>query len=431
MSLLTDAARRPASHLADEVEVRWAVEDVIDATLTTTGFESVTIFLRDPEGSGIDLAGFRGSCPDAFKSIMHFEDGEGIPGLVAGEGRPQRVADLTTDRRFWRSLVQDLGFHSYICVPIPGPERTAGCLEVGHRMSSETLLSQALTVAREAERLGLLLEHRRAARVAQTDTGAVPKLDLRLLGGFEARRGGVVLPIDAFARRRAVTLLKILLTNYGRAVVRDELIELLWADEQPKDGAQMLKIVVHYLRRGLGQAEDGDAEPPFILTEPNGYAFNPASAHRLDAIEFEKRAEEGLRFERRGRWREALAALQGAAEIYTGDYLHDEPYSDWCLKRRRQLREKLCDVLLTAARLQRSLGNYDSAARYYRRLLDLDPCLEDVHRDLMEVFYFSGRRAQALRQFEACRLALRDEFDVAPGMDTETLYRSILAGNCR
>jgi DNA-binding SARP family transcriptional activator len=47
----------------------------------------------------------------------------------------------------------------------------------------------------------------------------------------------------------------------------------------------------------------------------------------------------------------------------------------------------------------------------------------------MELLAFSGKRTQALRQFEACRQALRDEFDVAPGIETEALYRSILAGS--
>jgi DNA-binding SARP family transcriptional activator len=54
--------------------------------------------------------------------------------------------------------------------------------------------------------------------------------------------------------------------------------------------------------------------------------------------------------------------------------------------------------------------------------------LEEVHRDLMEVLNRCGRRAQALRQYEACRQALKDEFDAAPVIETETLYRSILSG---
>jgi DNA-binding SARP family transcriptional activator len=408
---------------------RWAVDDVLDATLTTTGFESAIVFLRKRHGTGIDFAGFRGSCREAFTSITHFEDGEGIPGLVAGGGLPICTPDVSKDGRYLREAVKRLGFHSLVCVPIPGRERTAGCLEAASRAASDTLLSQWLTVAREAERLGLLLEHDASvAPPAAEPAGAERRLDLRVLGGFSASRGGVALSAEAFTRRRAVTLLKILLTNYGKVVVRDELIELLWPSETPKDGAQLLKIVVHYLRRGLGQSESPNPETAYVLTEPNGYSFNAASLHRLDALEFEKKAEEGFHFERRGRWREALAALQAAADLYAGDYLQDEPYSDWCVNRRRQLREKQFDVLTTMARLHRSAGAYDPAIRCYRAILELDPCLEDVHRDLMEVLYASGRRTQALRQFEACRRALKDEFGVAPVMETETVYRRILNG---
>ncbi len=408
----------------------WAVEDVLDAMLTTTGFESVTVFLRPSPTSGIDFAGFRGECGGAFQSIKHFEDGEGIPGLVAGGGHPTSTHDVSHDDRFIRSQVKQLGFHSYICVPIPGRQVTAGCIEVGSRADSETLLKQWLTVTREAERLGLLLERERPdPQPTEALPDAERRLDLRVLGGFEARRGGTALSIDSFARRRAVTLLKILVTNYGKTVVRDELVELLWPSETPKDGAQLLKIVVHYLRRGLGEAENGKTEGSFISTEPNGYSFNTSAPHAIDAIEFDAWAEEGFHYERRGRWREALVALQAAADLYAGDYLQDEPYSDWCVKRRRQLREKLFEVLLTKARLLRTAGNYEPAIRVYRRILDLDPCLEDVHRDLMEVLHFSGRRPQALRQFESCRRALREEFDVEPVLETETLYRRILAGN--
>jgi DNA-binding SARP family transcriptional activator len=187
-----------------------------------------------------------------------------------------------------------------------------------------------------------------------------------------------------------------------------------------------LKTAVHYLRRGLGEAQNGKTETSYISTEPNGYAFSPASSHRLDALEFEARAQEGLRFERQGRWREAFVALRAAADLYRGDYLEDDPYSDWYARRRRQLREILFDVLLTTARLLRSAGDHEAAIRCYRRILELDPCLEDVHRDLMEVLSRCGKRTQALRQFEACRRALKEEFDAAPVLETETLYRSIL-----
>ncbi|MBV8601806.1 MAG: winged helix-turn-helix domain-containing protein [Candidatus Eremiobacteraeota bacterium] len=330
-----------------------------------------------------------------------------------------------------RRRVKDLGFRSFLCVPIPGPEQTIGSLTVAWRDGAPEHLSHCLTLSREAERLGLMLDRleHESPLALQGLPIAEGLLDVRVLGSFALRRGAVALSLDSFPRRRAITLLKILLTHHGKVVLRDELVELLWDSETPKDGGQLLKIVVHYLRRGLGQAENARGQTAFILTEPHGYLFNPASLHRFDALEFEKHADEGFQNERRGRWREALVELRAAADIYSGDFLGDEPYSDWCVRRRRQLREKLFDVLLTIARLLRSAGDYEAAIPAYRRLLEIDPCLEEVHRDLMEVLHFAGKRTLALRQFEACRTALRDEFDVGPSIETETLYRSILAGS--
>lgn len=411
----------------------WAIDDVLDAALTTTGAESAEIFLREPGDSGVSLAGFRGLFPEAFNQITHFEDGQGYPGIVVSQGRPLEATDAQNDGRLLRSQVKDLGFRFFLCVPIPGRDRPVGSLDVAWRRGSVALVSDHLvTLSRDAERLALILDREESdlralsAPLPAAEAETERRLDLRLLGRFEARRGSIPLSIDSFARRRAITLLKILLTNYGKIVLRDELIELLWPSDEPKDAAKLLKIAVHYLRRGLGETQNGKNVSSFISTEPNGYAFNAESPHRIDALEFEAMAEEGLRLERQGRWREAFVALRAAADMYRGDYLEHDQYSDWCLRRRRQLRETLFDVLLTTARLLRSSGEHEEAIRCYRRILELDPCLEDVHRDLMDVLCRCGKRTQALRQYEACRRALKEEFDAAPVLETEALYRSIL-----
>jgi len=422
----------PARAGDDDIRA-WAIRDVLDAALTNTGAEVAEIFLRESGSSSVYLAGFRGPCREEFKQITRFEEGQGFPGLVVAEGRPLEASDVANDERFLRTLVKEAGFRFFLCVPIPGRDRPLGSLNIAWRRGCHHLFSLCVTLSREAERLALILDREDivvhpAGEILVANTAADPqkRLDLRVLGPFEVRLDGAPLNMDAFSRRRALTLLKILVTNYGKVVARDELIELLWPSDVPKDAAQLLKIAVHYLRRGLGEDPHGKPKTSFIATEANGYAFNTASVHRLDALEFKALAEEGLAFERQGRWREAIAALRSAAQMYGGDYLEEDPYSDWCLKQRRHLRETLFEVLLTAARLSRSAGENDAAIRYYRRILELDPCLEDVHRDLMETLGRCGKRTQALRQFEACSRALREEFDSSPTLETETLYRSLL-----
>ncbi|MBI3965173.1 MAG: winged helix-turn-helix domain-containing protein [Chloroflexi bacterium] len=55
---------------------------------------------------------------------------------------------------------------------------------------------------------------------------------------------------SSLPRRRSLTLLKILLTRYGKPMHREELIDLLWPEADPQSAGALLNVVVHYLRRG-------------------------------------------------------------------------------------------------------------------------------------------------------------------------------------
>ncbi len=73
------------------------------------------------------------------------------------------------------------------------------------------------------------------------------------------------------------------------------------------------------------------------------------------------------------------------------------------------------------------LGDYESAIGYARRWLALDPLQEAAHRQLMSLFWQSGQRAAALRQYENCREVLCDELGVEPSEETRELYQKIRA----
>ena len=54
--------------------------------------------------------------------------------------------------------------------------------------------------------------------------------------------------------------------------------------------------------------------------------------------------------------------------------------------------------------------------------LGLDPLREDAHRTLMRIYQRSGRRADALKQYQQCVETLRRELNVEPGAATTRLY---------
>ncbi|HHS95096.1 MAG TPA: hypothetical protein ENJ45_00785, partial [Phaeodactylibacter sp.] len=51
---------------------------------------------------------------------------------------------------------------------------------------------------------------------------------------------------------------------------------------------------------------------------------------------------------------------------------------------------------------------------YCRQMLNLDPCLEDVHIRIMQSFLALNMRDQAIKQFQKCKIILQEELDMEP-----------------
>jgi len=260
----------------------------------------------------------------------------------------------------------------------------------------------------------------------QTERGhPSPFLDIRCLGNFTIVRDGRVIPPERFVRRRALTLLKILLLRYGQPVHREELLDLLCPEMEFEAANNCLNVAVHYLRRGLDPQADAARLSRFIQRNREYYWFDTGSPHRLDTREFVQTADLGIQLEAAGQPRAALEAYQHAITLYGGDLLAEERYSDWCALEREYLRERYLNVLRRAARLHAVLGESEAAEASYRRALQVDATLEDVHRALMELLWHAGRRDEALRQYRECRAILARELEVEPSPETEVLRQQI------
>jgi DNA-binding SARP family transcriptional activator len=199
---------------------------------------------------------------------------------------------------------------------------------------------------------------------------------------------------------------------------------MLWGDELPKDPGRQLKVIVHYLRRAL-EPEPSAGGNPWVLSSPEGYAFDVTSPHRLDYQDFLSLAHWGDRLNERREPEAALTAYEAAAGLYAGDFLEDERYSDWCASERDHLRETLLSVLWRGAALRLDGGDAEGALACHRRALLIDPTREDVHRELMRVLWREGRPDDARRQYRLCEEALGRELGASPSLETRSLHRRL------
>ena len=71
-------------------------------------------------------------------------------------------------------------------------------------------------------------------------------------------------------------------------------------------------------------------------------------------------------------------------------------------------------------------------AEHARKLTNFEPTHEGAVRALMIAFAEMGDRAQAIREYERCRQALKSMFDLSPSRETNAVYEAIrLVGTSR
>ena len=73
-----------------------------------------------------------------------------------------------------------------------------------------------------------------------------------LLGGFRVEVDGRPVPAEAWRHRRGADLVKLLALTPGHALHREQVIDALWPDLDPRAGPANLRKAVHFTRRAIG-----------------------------------------------------------------------------------------------------------------------------------------------------------------------------------
>jgi len=230
------------------------------------------------------------------------------------------------------------------------------------------------------------------------------RLTVSLLGPPRIEVDGEPLRVDT---RKAIALLAYLAVT-GERKSRDTLAALLWPDHDAEHARAALRRTLSALGKGLG----GE----FLAIERSAIALDPAEVW-LDVAEFRKFAADG-------REAEAIALYRG--DFLAGFGLRDSiEFDDWQFFEAETLKREYAGVLEHRARELAATGARAEAVELARRWLALDQLQEPAHRLLMELYYASGERSAALRQYRECVRILDAELGVAPLEETTALYESI------
>jgi TolB-like protein/DNA-binding SARP family transcriptional activator/Tfp pilus assembly protein PilF len=233
---------------------------------------------------------------------------------------------------------------------------------------------------------------------------------LRLFGGLALEENAGVHTGKA-AQRRRLAVLALLETAPRRTLTRDKLIALLWADEDAEHARHRLSVVLHELRKVLGD----DA----IRSLGDDISLDP-EALKSDVAEFST----------------ALAAgeLERATSLYDGPFLDGvflsgaPEFEHWVDSERDRWERSYRSALERLAEEAEGRSEWSAAADVWRKLTMADRLNSRIAVRYMNALAYAGEGAAALQFAHVHELLLREELGAEPPAELRAAIERVEQG---
>lgn len=250
--------------------------------------------------------------------------------------------------------------------------------------------------------------------------------NIRCLGQLRVYRDGEMLdwnqPGGSANKTRCLFAYLLMAGEKGAHV--DQIGEVLW---HKGDKSELKRNRLHHcvaMLRKVLRSKD------MVIRRGEYYALAITRSTWTDVNAFEQNCRRGLFLAKEGQEANALRIYQSAEKLYEGDLFEDLPVQytetdidEWCLPRRRWLRNMRVKLLRDMSVCLRSMGQAADALQMCQKALYVDPLSEDVLLETMRVY-------QAQTRFDAITRLFR-EYEEKVGADAvsdvcKRAYKSLM-----
>ena len=247
-----------------------------------------------------------------------------------------------------------------------------------------------------------VLDTNRTARISHQvhvrESPTPAKVEVTLLGGFEARLDGHLISPGHWSRRHSAALVKLLALTSGRRLHREQVMDALWPDLDVDHAAPRLHKAAHYTRKAFAHRDA-------VVLSADTVDLFPHGELQVDATQFQESAESALS-------NGGIAAAKAALAAYSGVLLPHDLYEPWTATYRLHLGRLYTELLHQAADWHQALA--------------IDPTDEPAHLALAQQYAENGDRVAALRQLDRLDQVMHHELGLEPSKDALSLRRRLL-----
>jgi DNA-binding SARP family transcriptional activator len=248
---------------------------------------------------------------------------------------------------------------------------------------------------------------------------------VNLFGEFSISYGGKTIR-DKDARSKKVwNIMERLIFFRDREIQKEELIEILWPDEELDDPGNALKTLLYRVRstvEDLGIESGKD----IVRYKHGAYSWSRDIEMVVDTEEFEECIKLAAAAENND---EKLTAIFKALNLYKGDFLPAAASELWVIPISSYFHSQYVKLLNEAIPLLTEAARYEEIVDICRHAVDIDPYDEHFHYIMIRNLIASGSAQAAYQHYIFVTDLFYTKFGITPSDEFTSLYREIADNN--
>lgn len=250
------------------------------------------------------------------------------------------------------------------------------------------------------------------------------KMTVKMFGDFTITYDGVTVSDSDNRSKKLWLLLAYLLYNRGRALKQNELIELLWSeDERGANPTGALKTLFYRLRAELDKLYDG-AGKQLIVSRNNGYIWNGDFEVDLDCERFD---ELGKAISERGD--DAIEETVSMLRLHGGEFLMRLKDEFWVIPIATYYHNEYILHCLRIFPLLLEAGRYDEVVEFCKTAALIEPFHDGIHGYYMRAYIAMGKQDRAVEIYQKYSDRLLSELGIIPADEIREIYREAVKSN--
>lgn len=250
-------------------------------------------------------------------------------------------------------------------------------------------------------------------------------LEINMLGGFSLRYGDKVIDNQNSRSKKLWLLLEYLVTFRDKEVSQNDLIDLLWGNDDSENPANTLKTLLHRVRTMISTLDFADSKE--VITYSRGtYAWNNKFPIVVDTELFEEACRLG---DTSSSEQEKIEYYMQAIEIYKGDFLPKSALEPWVVPINTYYHSEYLRIVHTVVDLLNQADRKYEVISICQKAVTLAPYDEQIQYHLIKALIDTGAQQAALQHYERVTDLFYSEFGINLPDEITDLYREIIKSN--